>query len=87
MQTTGRRVGGLSGWLLVPLLLLPAVAVADPPADPAPPPPPTIRLEPVTVTSRRIEEDADKVPAAVTAVERDDIRQGRPQVARQVGLP
>ena len=100
MQTAGRcsgsRPGRLSALLL--LLLLPASAAgatadgADAPQDaqkvaPADPaPPPTIRLEPVTVTSRRIEEDADRVPAAVTVVERDDIRQGRPQVGLDESL-
>ena len=49
-----------------------------------PPLPPT--LDPITVTSRRIPEDLDAVPAAVGTVQRDDIQTGRQQLALDEAL-
>lgn len=66
---------------LLALLLafpVPPPASADPASSPADP----IPLEPITVTSRRIEEDPDEVPRAVSALEAEDVLQGR----RQIGL-
>lgn len=65
--------------LLALLLVVPVPpAAADPAASPADP----IPLDPITVTSRRIEEDPDQVPRAISALEAADVLQGR----RQIGL-
>ena len=70
----GRRTrAGICGALAALLACAPAAAL-----------PPT--QDPVTVTSRRIPEDLDAVPAAVSAVQRDDIQQGRQQLALDEAL-
>ncbi len=51
------------------------------PSTGAPPPgPDTVTLDPVIVTAPRIPSEAERVPAAVTVIEKEDIQQGRPTV-------
>lgn len=59
-----------------------ALALGAAAARGAPPP----ALEPVTVTTRRAPEDQARVPAALSAVGRDDVQRARPQLGLDEAL-